>query len=85
MSSSPPRRPRRATGGTPAPGAAGLGREDAAREVPRSTSGSTETVREAAPVLPVRSADDVDVGWGERSDPDQGDDERLLREKPPHW
>ena len=34
-------------------------------------------------VLPSRSAEDTDRGWGER--PDEDDDERLLREKPPHW
>lgn len=30
-----------------------------------------------------RSPDDLDVGWGER--PDGPDDERFLREVPPHW
>lgn len=30
-----------------------------------------------------RSADDADVGWGDR--PDGGDDERFLRDVPPHW
>jgi hypothetical protein len=34
-------------------------------------------------VLPVRSQDDTDVGWGER--PEAGDDERLNRDRPPHW
>jgi hypothetical protein len=38
---------------------------------------------EGQPVLPVRSQDDTDVGWGERPEPD--DDERLYRERPPHW
>ncbi|GAA4665942.1 hypothetical protein [Kineococcus glutinatus] len=28
-----------------------------------------------------RSADDSDVGWGADGD----DDERFLRERPPHW
>jgi hypothetical protein len=36
------------------------------------------------PALPVRSRDDSDVGWGERPEPDD-DDERLYRERPPHW
>lgn len=37
------------------------------------------------PVLP-RSKDDVDVGWGGASvDGDPADDERFLREVPPHW
>jgi len=35
------------------------------------------------PVLPARSQDDTDVGWGERPEPD--DDERLNRDRPPHW
>ncbi len=35
------------------------------------------------PVLPTRSQEDTDVGWGEPLAPD--DDERLYRERPPHW
>lgn len=35
------------------------------------------------PVLPVRSKEETDAGWGERPEPD--DDERLYRERPPHW
>jgi hypothetical protein len=35
------------------------------------------------PVLPVPSQDEADVGWGER--PQADDDERLRRERPPHW
>jgi len=35
------------------------------------------------PVLPTQSQDDTDVGWGEPPGPD--DDERLYRERPPHW
>jgi hypothetical protein len=44
------------------------------------------TVRspEEKPAVPVRSRDDSDVGWGERPEPDD-DDERLYRERPPHW
>jgi hypothetical protein len=44
------------------------------------------TVRSPAetPAVPVRSQDDSDVGWGERPEPDD-DDERLNRERPPHW
>ena len=38
------------------------------------------------PVLPSRSADDTDTGWGEPSSTDEDpDDERLTRERPPHW
>jgi len=35
------------------------------------------------PVLPVQSQEDTDVGWGEQ--PELDDDERLYRERPPHW
>lgn len=33
--------------------------------------------------LPEQTADDTDHGWGEMPEPD--DDERLTREKPPHY
>jgi hypothetical protein len=36
-----------------------------------------------APVLPLRSPADTDVGWSEPPEPD--DDERLNRDRPPHW
>lgn len=36
------------------------------------------------PVLPARSADDDDRGWG-GSEESADDDERLTRERPPHW
>jgi hypothetical protein len=40
-------------------------------------------------VLPEQTLDDTDRGWGERDDElgDDGlsDDERLIRDKPPHW
>jgi hypothetical protein len=35
------------------------------------------------PTLPDRGRDETDVGWGERPEPD--DDERLNRDRPPHW
>lgn len=35
-------------------------------------------------VLPEQTSDDTDRGWGEAAD-DPDDDERLIREKPPHW
>lgn len=45
---------------------------------------------QAAPPAPVadlwrevRSADDSDRGWGRDDAPP--DDDRILREKPPHW
>lgn len=37
------------------------------------------------PVLPDRSADDSDQGWGERGDdPGRGSDDWYRQEKPPH-
>ena len=39
--------------------------------------------RDGEPILPVRSLDDTDVGWGEHAPAD--DDERLRRDRPPHW
>jgi hypothetical protein len=35
------------------------------------------------PVLPAKSREDTDAGWGEPDEPD--DDERLNRDRPPHW
>ena len=35
-------------------------------------------------LFPDQTSDDTDRGWGERHD-DEDDDERLIREKPPHW
>jgi hypothetical protein len=35
------------------------------------------------PVLPAQSEEETGVGWGEAPEPD--DDERLVRERPPHW
>ncbi len=34
------------------------------------------------PVLPEQSREDTDAGWGEYPEPD---DERLHRDRPPHW
>jgi hypothetical protein len=36
-----------------------------------------------APLLPAQSTEDTDAGWGEYRDRD--DDDRLLRDRPPHW
>jgi hypothetical protein len=35
------------------------------------------------PVLPEQSEDEAGVGWGEAPEPD--DEERLRRDRPPHW
>ncbi|CAN5198232.1 hypothetical protein BH11ACT1_BH11ACT1_05960 [soil metagenome] len=39
-------------------------------------------VLDDSPLIPDRSADDSDTGWHEGSD---SNDERLLRDVPPHW
>jgi hypothetical protein len=36
-------------------------------------------------VLPEQTSDDTDRGWGDRDADELTDDERLIREKPPHW
>ncbi|MBX9246389.1 hypothetical protein ICW40_16465, partial [Actinotalea ferrariae] len=57
-------------GGTPP--AAGASQRPAAQ-------GGTEG---GEPVLPARSPDDEDTGWGDAS---SGNEERLIRDVPPHW
>jgi len=37
------------------------------------------------PVLPDRSPDDTDLGWGERDGTGERDDDWYERERPPHW
>ena len=37
-----------------------------------------------APVIPDRSSDDSEEGW-DRPDTGDSDDERYLRDRPPHW
>jgi hypothetical protein len=48
---------------------------------PDQPAGSPD--RDDQPVLPPQTLDDTDRGWGEQPEPD--DDERLRRERPPHW
>jgi hypothetical protein len=38
---------------------------------------------DSAPILPAQSREDTDVGWGDFTERD--DDDRLLRDRPPHW
>jgi len=35
------------------------------------------------PILPAQSREDTDLGWGDYAERD--DDDRLLRDRPPHW
>lgn len=54
-------------------------------EVPSSSGprpgAPPETADPADPAVARRSRDDSDVGWGERPE----DDDRITRERPPHW
>lgn len=54
-------------------------------DTPRSArpAGSSGGDGADLPSLPDRSDDDRDEGWGEV--PAADDDERLTRERPPHW
>ncbi len=44
--------------------------------------GPRRPVIDDAPLIPDRSADDSDTGWGDGSD---SNDDRLRRDVPPHW
>jgi hypothetical protein len=45
---------------------------------------ATPSARTAPPpLLPTQSSEDTDVGWGEYRERD--DDDRFLRDRPPHW
>lgn len=56
------------------------------------TTGGPDRVRRSGPgpgrttdrVLPNVSTDETDIGWGDLPDEPGGDDERILREVPPH-
>lgn len=75
MSDEPPARRRRASGGGSSSGSA-------AEPVPPAPRGSDPADAPAAPILPDRASEDRDEAWGDRSG---DDDERILRERPPHW
>jgi hypothetical protein len=49
----------------------------------RRSPGNGAPAPDDRPALPVQSQEDTDAGWGERPEP--ADDERLYRERPPHW
>ncbi|CAN5676621.1 hypothetical protein BH18ACT7_BH18ACT7_01490 [soil metagenome] len=48
-----------------------------------STDQSADRVRDEPPVLPSTPRDESAEGWSERADT-ESDDERFLRERPPH-
>jgi hypothetical protein len=55
----------------------------AAMATPKQPASAAPTDPDDEPVLPVRSGEDTDAAWGEPAEPD--DDERLYRDRPPHW
>lgn len=54
-----------------------------AKEPPNRPASAGRRDPDETPVLPTRSRDDTDVGWGEP--PESGDDDRFTRDRPPHW
>jgi hypothetical protein len=55
--------------------------ETAQPEQPASATPPTPIL--PAPILPAQSREDTDVGWGDYGERD--DNDRLLRDRPPHW
>lgn len=58
-----------------------LPREQVSTPDPQDAAPSSRT--DAEPPVAFRSKDDSDVGWGSRSE--DSNDDRLERDKPPHW
>ncbi|PVU83470.1 hypothetical protein DDP54_11210 [Cellulomonas sp. WB94] len=54
----------------------------ASTAAPAATAPVVPRVIDDTPLIPDRSADDSDTGWHEGAD---SNDERLLRDVPPHW
>jgi hypothetical protein len=42
-----------------------------------------QSSRQDQQALPVQSREDTDIAWGEQPVPDEND--RLYRDRPPHW
>jgi AcrR family transcriptional regulator len=60
----------------------GGGRTDV-MDTPKQPASPRPADPDDEPVLPVQSREDTDAAWGEPAEPD--DDERLYRDRPPHW
>jgi len=52
---------------------------------PEGTPAPGRTAGEEPAGLPDRTRDESDVGWGDVPRGDADDDERFLRDRPPHW
>lgn len=59
--------------------------EDTTQPIPPAPAKPSAPIpaKPSAPLLPAQSREDTDVGWGDYADRD--DDDRLLRDRPPHW
>ena len=81
----PARRPRRAVrhAGTVGGDDANLVSTHPAPEPAVSAAPSRPAAPAPEPVVARRSADDSDVGWGDREA--GSNDDRLSQDKPPHW
>lgn len=49
---------------------------------PPAPAAPARTASAGEPVLPEQSPEDTDAGWGEYTG---RDDDRLYRDRPPHW
>jgi AcrR family transcriptional regulator len=63
--------------------APGGGGRKGAMDTPKPPASAGPPDPDDTPVLPAQSREDTDAGWGEPAEPD--DDERLSRDRPPHW
>ena len=59
----------------------GAGRGDGSAATPTPSGPVPPTP--ATPILPSQSREDTDAGWGDYAERD--DNDRLLRDRPPHW
>ncbi len=54
-------------------------------DAPAEQSAPAPAGGEEPAVLPDRSPDETDEGWGERRTGEDRDDDWYERERPPHW
>ena len=52
-------------------------------EAPEDAANASRPHRDDQQALPVQSREDTDQAWGEQ--PERDDDDRLRRDRPPHW
>ena len=52
-------------------------------EAPEEPADARPPDREDQQAWPVQSREDTDIAWGEQ--PEHDEDDRLYRDRPPHW